>query len=151
MTSPCSVHLGTGRERRGRARMRGEEREERGPVREMDRRQPMVVGFDVGEGRVVQDHPCGAALQDVEALLDATVDAALAGHDLADERCPVAAGASHSARLYGAAEESTTGMLPIPAADRRADERGGGPAAGDREGGVELASLRGRGDRRDPR
>ena len=104
--------------------IRGQEREERGAVGEVDGRQPVVVGLDVGEGRVVQDHPGGAALQDVEALLDAGVAAALAGDDLAGERSPAAPGASHSALLYGAADERTTGSGPTPAVIDAPVERG---------------------------
>ena len=69
----------------GRTRVRGEERQKRGAVSEMDGRQPVVVGLDVGEGRVVEDHPGRAALLDVEALLDTGVDAALTRDDLAGE------------------------------------------------------------------
>ena len=59
---------------------------EGGAVGQVDGRQPVVVGLDVGQRRVVEDHPGGAALEDVEALLDTGVGAALAGDDLAGEQ-----------------------------------------------------------------
>ena len=94
--------------------------EEVGAVGEVHGRQPVVVGLGVLQRRVVEDHAGGAALLDVEALLDAAVAAALAGDDLAGERARRAP-ARRTARCCTAAPDaSTTGSGPAPGGDRGA-------------------------------
>ena len=87
-------------------------------VGQMDGGQPVVVGLDVGQGRVVEDHPYRAALQDVEALLHPGVHAALAGDDLARRTARPGPGRRTAGRLYGRG--------------RRQHDRRGTGAGGDR-------------------
>ena len=147
MTSPWPSCDCAGGERAGHAGCGGHERDEVGAVGQVDGRQPVVVGLDVGEGRVVQDHPGGAALEDVEALVDAGVGRRAGRRRSCRRRCRRGAGASHSASAVRRRADMTTGSGPDAGRDRRTLGRERGAVAADQASG----SRRTRGSGSTPR